>query len=186
MNKEKFYRWDFAFLVLLPSNRISKLSNIFHKRLQFSLQAPLDMYQGQVLFESSCRARSILISSDLNILLRFTSTTTKIKTKDEDDGDDERDLRPSLGSTYTIYQEHLYFRKCEKPFWKTLVVLVVCLICVEPKPLLGIAVQQEWLDLRPVVHGRHFPWHSQIDLLCLLSRTLGTFQYLWRNGAGIC
>ena len=32
MDKEKFYRWDFAFLFLLPSNTISKLSNIFHKK----------------------------------------------------------------------------------------------------------------------------------------------------------
>ena len=84
--------------------------------LQSSLQTPVDLYQWQVLFESSCWVRNILISSDLNILLRFTSTSIKIKTQDEDDGDDQQDLRLSLGSTYTIYQEHLYFRKCEKPF----------------------------------------------------------------------
>ena len=32
MDKEKFYCWDFLFLALLPSNRISKLSNISHKK----------------------------------------------------------------------------------------------------------------------------------------------------------
>ena len=111
MNKEKFCLWDFAFLVSLSSNRISKLSNIFHKKalgcspgLQSSLQAPVDLYQGQVLFESSCRVRNILISSDLNILLRFTSTSTKIKTEDEDDGDDQRDL-------HCLWQVHTQFTR---------------------------------------------------------------------------
>ena len=99
MKKGKILPLGFCISCLSTKQQDLKVEYYFSQeniRLQSSLQTPIDLCQGQVQFASSCRVRNILISSGLkfitNILLRFTGTSTKIKTQDEDGHIVQQDL----------------------------------------------------------------------------------------------